>query len=60
MYFPACGSKEHGRFMIRVVFRPVLARAESTPVASHSADEAAAPYETETILTASSPIKEPV
>lgn len=39
MYFPACGSKEHGRFMIRVVFRPVLARAESTPVASHSAHD---------------------
>ncbi|MDO9166639.1 MAG: hypothetical protein Q7U13_11095, partial [Rhodoferax sp.] len=58
MYFPACGSEEHGKFMIRVVFRPVLARAESTDVASHSAQEAAAPYET--ILTASSPIKEPV
>ena len=59
MYFPACSLKEHGKFMIRVVFRPVLARAESTPVASHSAHEAAAPYRPVT-TAASSPINEPV
>jgi hypothetical protein len=37
MYFPACSSKEHGKFMLCVVFRPVLSRAESTHVASHGA-----------------------
>lgn len=43
MYFPASGQQDHGRYMIRVVFRPVLARtvaaSQSTPLALAAAAE---------------------
>ena len=43
MFFPACSSKEHGKFMIRMVFRPILARTQSTGGSLPSDHEAEAP-----------------
>lgn len=54
MYFPACSPLDHGKHMIRVVFRPVLARTkvarQPTPLALEEAaepDPVAAPHPTE-------------
>lgn len=58
MFFPACSSEEHGKFMIRLVFRPVLARAESTSEPSFCVQETAAPAQP--LNTTPRPIEESV
>ena len=58
MYFPACGPQEHGKFMIRVVFRPVQAREAPVGEPSRGASEATAPAQPLSSITR--PTKESV
>lgn len=50
MFLPACNPRDHGRFMVRIVFRPVAARA---PVAPPAAGEPASAAHAESALCAS-------
>lgn len=37
MYFPACSLQDHGQYMIRVVFRPILERCQVAQPGAHDA-----------------------